>query len=72
MKNFRVDYSAASSWWMVRSDRLSHPAAFIYEEGRVIGFSTEPFFEQTEDGKRQSIRPDKGHFCHSVGTGTAF
>lgn len=57
----------ASSWWMVRSDRLSHPAAFIYEEGRVIGFSTEPFFEQTEDGKRQSIRPDKGHFCQYGG-----
>lgn len=27
----------ASPWWMVRADRLSHPAAFLLDGGRVMG-----------------------------------
>lgn len=34
----------ASSWWMVRSDRLSHPAAFVYDEGRMYGLCVSPYF----------------------------
>ena len=29
----------ASAWWMVRSDRLSHPCAFAYGNGRLTGFA---------------------------------
>lgn len=39
-----------SPWWMVRSDRLSHPASLVFDEGRVMGLSADPYFRK-EDGK---------------------
>ena len=32
----------ASPWWMVRSDRLSHPCALMFLDGRVRGISASP------------------------------
>lgn len=43
----------ASSWWMVRGDRLSHPAAFIYDSGKVYGFHASPFIIEKNGKKRQ-------------------
>ncbi len=34
----------SSSWWMVRSDRLSHPAALVYDEGQIFGLSASPYW----------------------------
>ena len=34
----------AAPWWMVRSDRLSHPCALAYGENRLIGFAASPYF----------------------------
>ena len=34
----------ASSWWMTRSDRLSHPAVFAYSGGRIVGFCAPPYY----------------------------
>ena len=49
----------ASPWWMVRSDRLSHPAAFIFDNNEVYGFSTAPYFEVLNNQKVQTITPEK-------------
>lgn len=49
----------ASPWWMVRGDRLSHPAAFIYDEKRITGLSAVPYWEESEQGKRQTLQPGK-------------
>ena len=34
----------ASPWWMVRSDRLSHPVAMAFAGGRFAGLATAPYF----------------------------
>ncbi|PZD94216.1 hypothetical protein DNH61_19950 [Paenibacillus sambharensis] len=34
----------SSPWWMVRSDRLSHPAALVYDSGKVVGLCASPYF----------------------------
>lgn len=34
----------SSSWWMVRSDRLSHPCGFAYGGGRMQGLSASPYY----------------------------
>ena len=34
----------ASSWWMTRSDRLSHPAAFAFTGNRIAGLCAAPYF----------------------------
>ncbi|MBE5801746.1 MAG: hypothetical protein E7319_05595 [Clostridiales bacterium] len=41
----------ASPWWMVRSDRLSHPAAFVYGDGRLCGFAAPPYFVRTAEAR---------------------
>ena len=43
----------SSSWWMVRSDRLSHPAALVYDSGRVYGLCAGPYFIKDNGLKRQ-------------------
>lgn len=45
----------SSPWWMVRGDRLSHPAAFVFDSGRVYGLCAQPYIED-EDGRL-------GQFC---------
>lgn len=60
----------ASSWWMVRGDQLSHPAAFLYEAGMVYGISALPFLERLDGGLTQTLRPEGpfqfGGFCCSL------
>lgn len=34
----------SSPWWMVRSDRLSHPAALVYDNGKIFGLCASPYF----------------------------
>ncbi len=33
----------ASSWWMVRGDRLSAPVCMVYDNGRVMGLQAAPY-----------------------------
>ena len=34
----------ASSWWMTRSDRLSHPAVFAFTGKKIVGLCASPYF----------------------------
>lgn len=34
----------SSPWWMVRSDRLSHPVALVFDTNRIYGLSASPYF----------------------------
>lgn len=43
----------SSPWWMTRSDRLSHPAALVYDSGKIYGFSTSPYFISGKGVKQQ-------------------
>lgn len=43
----------SSSWWMMRSDRLSHPVALVYDSGKIIGLSASPYFICRNGMKRQ-------------------
>ena len=38
----------ASSWWMTRSDRLSHPAVFAFTGDRIVGLCAAPYFLKTD------------------------
>ena len=38
----------ASSWWMTRSDRLSHPAVFAFAGGRITGLCASPYYLKAE------------------------
>ncbi|CAH1202211.1 hypothetical protein PAECIP111891_02052 [Paenibacillus allorhizoplanae] len=52
----------ASPWWMVRSDRLSHPAAFVYDNGNIYGLCASPYFI-SENGIKQQWKPEiEGEF----------
>lgn len=52
----------SSSWWMVRSDRLSHPVALVYDTGKIYGFSASPYFV-TNNGRKQAWSPgEEGEF----------
>ena len=46
----------ASPFWMTRSDRLSHPAAFAFAGGRMTGLCASPYLE-TEDGAIREHTP---------------
>ena len=61
----------ASSWWMVRSDRLSHPCAFAYSGGQLCGFAASPYYVRT-DGLRAAWEPGvTGAFDQYAGFGCA-
>ncbi len=61
----------ASPWWMVRSDRLSHPAAFVYAGGRMTGLCASPYFLR-EGGAQRPWQPGmKGSFSQYAGFGCA-
>lgn len=52
----------SSPWWMVRSDRLSHPAALVYDNGKIYGLSASPYFIY-KDGIKTQWKPEmKGEF----------
>ncbi len=40
----------ASSWWMTRSDRLSHPAVFAFTGDRIVGLCASPYYLRTDGG----------------------
>lgn len=59
----------ASPWWMVRSDRLSHPCAFAYGEKRLVGFAASPYFICC-DGIQKPWEPGRwGDFVQYTGFG---
>ena len=59
----------ASSWWMVRSDRLSHPCAVVFTGSRVLGLSASPYFLRL-DGCRAAWQPGlSGSFDQYAGFG---
>ena len=59
----------ASPWWMTRSDRLSHPAAFIYAGGRMWGFTAPAYFVM-RDGCKAALTPGvREPFCQYGGFG---
>ena len=61
----------ASPWWMVRSDRLSHPCAFAYSGGRLCGFAASPYYVRT-DGLHAAWEPGvTGAFDQYAGFGCA-
>lgn len=61
----------ASSWWMVRSDRLSHPCAFAYAGERLCGFAASPYYVRT-DGLHAAWEPGvTGAFDQYAGFGCA-
>lgn len=59
----------ASPWWMMRSDRFSHPCAFLYGEGRLTGLCASPYFVY-QDGVRKVWEPGvQGDFDQYTGFG---
>ncbi len=57
----------ASPWWMVRSDRLSHPVALVYEQGRLYGLSASPYFILKNQQKTAWKPGEMGEFCQYSG-----
>ena len=59
----------ASTWWMVRSDRLSHPCAIMFLGGRVLGLSASPYYVRS-GADRAAWRPGRsGSFDQYAGFG---
>ncbi|WP_459478959.1 hypothetical protein [Clostridium saccharoperbutylacetonicum] len=47
----------SSSSWMVRSDRLSHPVALVYDSNKIYGFCASPYFIN-KNGMKQQWKPE--------------
>ena len=59
----------ASPWWMVRSDRLSHPCAMMFLDGRITGLAASPYYVRRE-GHREAWEPGiTGEFEQYAGFG---
>lgn len=57
----------ASPWWMVRADRLTHPAAFALDGGRLYGLSAGPHLVE-QQGRKQLWAPGvPGKLCQFAG-----
>lgn len=57
----------ASSWWMVRGDRLSHPVTMAFDDGRIYGVSGSPYFI-SQGKKKTGWKPGKkGEFLQYAG-----
>lgn len=57
----------SSPWWMVRSDRLSHPVAMVYDTGMLYGLCASPYFI-LEQGRKKQWKPDQnGEFYQYAG-----
>jgi hypothetical protein len=54
----------SSSWWMVRSDRLSHPAALMHDRSRVVGLSAAPYLVHIDGVTRQMSPSDPAEAFH--------
>lgn len=49
----------ASSWWMVRGDRLANPCALIVADGRVRGLCASPCLTVDADGSLRGWEPSE-------------
>ena len=59
----------ASPWWMVRSDRLSHPCAMMFANGRILALSAAPYYV-CRAGVREAWCPGRaGEFDQYAGFG---
>ena len=59
----------ASPWWMVRSDRLSHPCAVMFLGDRILGLCASPYYV-LRDGRRMAWVPGvTGEFDQYAGFG---
>ncbi|WP_238915792.1 hypothetical protein [Clostridium sp. YIM B02555] len=47
----------SSPSWMVRSDRLSHPVALVYDSNKIYGFCASPYFIN-KNGMKQQWKPE--------------
>lgn len=59
----------ASPWWMVRSDRLSHPCAFAYGNGRLTGFAASLYYMRCGSRRVQWEPGIRGEFDQYTGFG---
>lgn len=59
----------AHPWWMVRSDRLSHPTALMYLDGRITGFAASPYYIYSEGDRKQWKPGLAGEFDQYCGYG---
>lgn len=59
----------AFRWWMTRSDRLSHPAAFAWHDYRLQGLCGSPYFVRTAQGRQQWQPGISGTFEQFTGFG---
>lgn len=57
----------ASSWWMMRADRLTHPAAFALDGGRLYGLSAPPHLVVQDGHKRPWAPGVTGPLCQFGG-----
>jgi hypothetical protein len=57
----------SSPWWMVRSDRLSHPVALVYDTDKIYGFSASPYFICNNGTKQQWKPAMSGEFYQYAG-----
>ena len=65
----KTEHFPAAPWWMVRSDRLSHPVALAYAGGRITGFAAPPYFVR-HGQQRQAWQPGvTGDFDQYAGFG---
>ncbi len=59
----------ASPWWMTRSDRLSHPAAFAFTGDRIAGLCASPYFLKRDDRILPWVPGESGDFYQYAGFG---
>ncbi|WP_368658306.1 hypothetical protein AB3Z07_01440 [Metabacillus halosaccharovorans] len=52
----------SSPWWMVRSDKLSHPVALVYDNDKIYGLSASPYFISKNGSKQQWMPNTEGTF----------
>ncbi len=52
----------SSPWWMIRSDRLSHPVALVFDTDKIYGLSASPYFVKKDGIKQQWIPQVQGEF----------
>lgn len=57
----------ASPWWMIRSDRLSHPVAMVFDSNKLYGLSGSPYFIEKDGKKKQWTKQDNGKFYQYTG-----
>ena len=59
----------ASSWWTTRADRLSHPCAFAFADGRITGLAAAPYYVMENEKIRPWEPSAQGEFRQFAGFG---